>query len=300
MTPEDLEDLTSFWRTHLRNAGLSAQTIRTYTAGVNAFAAWSGDEVELTKRNAEAFCAALLDRGAASGTAYVRLAALRRFSAWLLAEGEIDTDELATLRSPKVDQKVVDHLTPAEVRALLVTCEGRSFAAVRDTAIIHFMRATGARSEEVIRMQLLDMQVGAKSCVIVKGKGGRGRRSGFGDRAAEAIARYLRARRRHPSADRPELWLAGPNGHQKGPGGGLTYGGLKSSMERRARAAGVEGFHLHRLRHTAAVDWLRAGGSVPGLMSQCGWISMDMVNRYIEAASGELAVAEAQRLVIEE
>lgn len=296
MTSDDLQDLLSFWQTHLRNAGLSPQTLRTYTAGVQQFAAWSGDDVTLTRRRAEAFCASILDGGAASGTAYVRLAALRRFSAWLAEEGEIEVDELATLRSPKVDQKVVDHLTPEEVRALLGACEGKSFAALRDTAIVHFMRATGARSEEVIGMQMIDMQIGAKSCVITRGKGGRGRRSGFGDKPAEAIGRYLRARRRHPSADRPELWLAGPNGHQAGPGGGLTYGGLKSSMERRARAAGVEGFHLHRLRHTAAVDWLRAGGSVPGLMSQCGWISVDMVNRYIEAASSELAVAEAHRL----
>ena len=305
MTQEDLAELASFWQTHMRNANMSPQTIRTYLAGVTQFGAWcerQGVEPELTRRNAEAFTAALIDGGAASGTAYVRSAALRRFSLWCAAEGEIPADELATLRAPKVDQKVIDHLTPDEMRLLRAACEGRSFAQLRDRAMVDFLHSTGARSEEVINMMVLDLQIGAKSCVITRGKGGKGRRSGFGDRTAESLARYLRARRKHPAADRPELWLAGFHGRRAdgGPRGVLTYGGMKSGLARRAESVGIEGFHLHRLRHTAAVDWLRAGGSVPGLMAQCGWISMEMVNRYVEAASAELAVAEAHRLAVDD
>ncbi|MCW2904132.1 MAG: phage integrase family protein, partial [Streptosporangiaceae bacterium] len=206
------------------------------------------------------------------------------------------------LKAPKVDQKVVDHLTPDEMRALRIACEGRSFAALRDRALVDFMHSTGARSDEVVSMMLLDLQIGAKSCVITRGKGGKGRRSGFGDKTAESLGRYIRARRKHPSANRPELWLAGHNGRRADGAqrGGLTYGGMKSGLGRRAEAAGIAGFHLHRLRHTAAVDWLRAGGTVSGLMAQCGWISMEQVNRYIAAASAELAIAEAHRLGVDD
>jgi integrase len=38
------------------------------------------------------------------------------------------------------------------------------------------------------------------------------------------------------------------------------------ALKRRAQAAGIDGFHLHLLRHTAATRWLRAGGSEAGLM----------------------------------
>lgn len=303
MTHDDLAELISFWQTSLRNANMSRNTIRTYVAGVTQYGAWCaerGTEPDLSRRSAEAFTASLIDSGASSGTAYVRSASLRRFSAWCVAEGEIGADELVTLKAPKVDQKVVEHLTPAQLRALLAACEGRSFAQVRDMALVRFMHSTGARSEEVLSMQLIDLQIGAKSAVITRGKGGRGRRSGFGDRTAETLGRYLRARRRHKFADRPELWLAGDNGRRPGQRGALTYPGLKSALTRRAEAAGIEGFHPHRLRHTAAVDWLRAGGSVPGLMAQCGWISMEMVNRYVEAASAELAIDEAHRLSVDD
>lgn len=305
MTPDDLAQLAEDWGISLRNQNRSRDTIRTYLAGVRAYGAWcagQGTEPELTRRSAEAFTAALLADGKASGTAYVRNAALRRFSAWCAEEGEIGADELETLKSPKVDEKVVEHLTAAELRALLAACEGRSFAQVRDMALVRFMHSTGARSEEVLAMGVLDLQAGAGSAVITRGKGGRGRRSGFGDRTAEALSRYLRARRRHPHADLPALWLAGSNGRRADGGGrgALTYGGMKSSLERRAEAAGVEGFHLHRLRHTCAVSWLRQGGSVPGLMSQCGWISMQMVQRYVAAAASELAVEESHRLAVDD
>ena len=43
---------------------------------------------------------------------------------------------------------------------------------------------------------------------LVMGKGRRGRGVPFGLETRKALRTYLRARRRHPSAERPELWLA--------------------------------------------------------------------------------------------
>src|ERR1039457_3065238 len=91
MTPDDLAGLADDWALTMRSANKSPQTIRTYLAGVHQFPIWcegQGIAPDLTKRNAEAFTAALLDGGAASGTAYVRNAALRRFSKWCFEEGE--------------------------------------------------------------------------------------------------------------------------------------------------------------------------------------------------------------------
>jgi integrase len=76
----------------------------------------------------------------------------------------------------------------------------------------------------------------------------------------------------------------------------MSYEGMKSSLGRRAEVARIDGFHPHRLRHTMAVDWLRGGGTVSGLMSQAGWVSIEMVQKYIEAAAAELAVDESHRL----
>lgn len=75
----------------------------------------------------------------------------------------------------------------------------------------------------------------------------------------------------------------------------LGYMGVVRALKARADDAGVDGFHLHRLRHTAAVRWMQQGGSQVGLMAQAGWSSPTMVARYVKAASERLAAAEFDR-----
>ena len=197
------------------------------------------------------------------------------------------------MKAPKLDQKVVDALTPDELRALLAACSGKRFIDIRDTALVRFMASTTARADEVISLKVIDVQIGAGSAVIVRGKGGKGRRSGFGPKTAEALARYARARRKHPLAGREEFWLAERRRV-------LTYDALYVTLRRRATAAGIDGFHPHMLRHTAAVRWMKAGGTVTGLMSQGGWSDVALVQRYLGAAQSELAVEESHRLGLDD
>jgi integrase len=65
---------------------------------------------------------------------------------------------------------------------------------------------------------------------------------------------------------------------------------------RRATRVGVQGFHPHKLRHTAAHRWLPAGGSESGLMAMAGWTHADMLIRYTRATAAERAADEARRL----
>ena len=78
----------------------------------------------LDRKTVAAFVADLLDAGAEPATARSRYQALRRFSAWLVEEGEADEDRLLGSRPPKLDTKVVEPLTEDELRALLKACAG--------------------------------------------------------------------------------------------------------------------------------------------------------------------------------
>ena len=68
------------------------------------------------------------------------------------------------------------------------------------------------------------------------------------------------------------------------------------TLKSRAADAGVIGFHVHRMRHSAAVRWLRSGGSEVGLQRHCGWTDRTMIGRYVQAASEQLAAEEFDRL----
>jgi site-specific recombinase XerC len=82
-----------------------------------------------------AFIADILASGLAPKTASGRLLGVRRFSAWLAAKGEIDTDSLIGLKQPKLDRKVVDALTDDELRDLIRACQGMWFQDRRDEAL---------------------------------------------------------------------------------------------------------------------------------------------------------------------
>ena len=86
------------------------------------------------------------------------------------------------MRPPKLDQKVVDALTDAQLKALIAACAGKRFTDIRDPAIIRFMADTRRRADEVIPLKVIDIQIAAGSAVIIRGKGGKGRRVGFGRR----------------------------------------------------------------------------------------------------------------------
>jgi integrase len=151
------------------------------------------------------------------------------------------------------------------------------------------MIETGARAGEVVNIAVADVNLREGTVVIRRGKGGKGRTIPIGPQATRAIDRYLRLRRPHRLADTPDLWLGDR-------GKGFSYYGLYSALIYRAEVAGLQEFHPHVLRHTAAGRWLAAGGSEGGLMAVAGWTRRDMIDRYTRATSARRAVDEARKL----
>ena len=219
----------------------------------------------------------------------MRHTSLRRYSAWLTEERELDTDDLLGVRPPRIPIKVVEPLTDTELKALLATCSSRSFTDTRDKAILRLAVETGMRAGEILALRVEDVDVPNGTAVVRKSKSGTGRLVGFSAMAARALDRYIRARRTHRLAPTGKLFL-GRRGQT------LGYQGLRKRFAERAAEAGVDGFHFHRFRHTAAIRWLGRGGSERGLMSLAGWKDGAMLRRYAAAAAGDQAVEESRRL----
>jgi site-specific recombinase XerD len=290
----NLAALLGSWELHLRAERKSPQTVKAYGDGVRAYLAWcgrGGRPLVMDRRQLREFVDALLNEGARPATAVSRHLAVRRFSAWLTEEGEQGPDPLLGLRAPKLDRSVVEPLTDDQLRALLKACRGPDLRDKRDEAILRLMFTTGARAGEVVAIETGDVNLRSDppTVIIRRGKGGAGRVVPLAVEAASAIDRYLRARRSHRLAGEPALWLGDR-------GKGFSYDALHKTLAMRARAAGVEGFHPHMLRHTAAHRWLAKGGSEGGLMAVAGWTRPDMLLRYTRAQASARAAEEAQRL----
>lgn len=291
-TPSNLALLLESWELALRAERKSPATIKAYGDGVRRFLMWAeqeGREPALDRPTVAVFVADLLQNGAEPATARARQLALRRFSAWLVEEGEAAEDGLLGSKLPKLDVKVVDPLTDDELRAPIAVCSGPDLRDRRDEALVRFMAETGTRAGEVIALTVTDVDLRAGVAVVRRGKGGKGRRVPFGPQTTRALDRYLRARRSHRLAATSALWLG-----ERGKA--FTYDALHKALSVRAERAGIAGFRPHRLRHTAAHRWLAAGGSEGGLMAVAGWTRPDMLLRYTQAQAAERAAAEARRL----
>lgn len=290
--------LAESWQLALRAERKSPQTLKAYGDGVRGFLAWCDDKPAepFTRAALNLWIAELLERGAAAATARSRQLAVRRFSAWLVDEGELDSDPFLGMKAPKLDEKVIEPLTDDEIRGMLKACippKGATQAQAlwhrRDEALIRLMFETGARAGEVVALDLDDVDLATGQAVVRRGKGGKGRVVPFGPQTSLAIDRYLRLRRNHRLADSPDLWL-GDRGKR------FSYDALHKTLALRASQAGVEGFHPHKLRHTAAHRWLAAGGSEGGLMAVAGWTRPDMLMRYTKAQAAARAAEEARSL----
>lgn len=291
-TLPDLAALLPSWQLALKAERKSPGTIRTYSDGVTKFLRWCADNghaAELSRTAVQAFLAELLDDGAEGNTARSRDLALKRFTAWLVDEGELSVNPLLGLKPPKADHKVVNALTDDQLKRLIKACQGKSLQDRRDEAIVRLMAETGMRAGEVLSLQVSDLNLHDGLVTVVRGKGGKGRVAPYGSQTAAALDRYLRARRSHRLAESGALWVGG---------GGKSFGyhGLNAALKDRAKDAGIQGFHLHLMRHTAATRWLRAGGSEGGLMAVAGWSTRAMVDRYTGASASERAAAEARGL----
>jgi integrase/recombinase XerD len=318
VTDLDLADLLESWQTHLEAERKSVNTVRLYVAGVRGFLAWAAsneapdrtrsqvralpqvrpasneapDRVRsptLDRATVNAYIAELLRQGAEPATARARQLALRLFAAWLVEEGELEHNPLAGLKPPKLDAKIVPVLDDSQLRALLRACDGKGLADRRDEALIRVMLETGIRAGEAVALTVADVNVRGGLLFVQRGKGGKGRMVAFGPATARSLDRYLRLRRNHRLADSAPLWL-GEAGH------GFTYDGLHRALRRRARAAGIDPFWPHMLRHTMASRWLAKGGSEGGLLAVAGWSHRMMLERYAAHTRSERAAAEARTL----
>lgn len=143
-------------------------------------------------------------------------------------------------------------LEPAQVRAVLSSCDRRTVGGCRDHLVVLLMLRLGLRACEVATLSLDDIHW-AEGEIEIRGKGTIGRLPLPTD-VGDAIVSYLR--RSRPVTALRALFLT-----SRAPVRAISSPSIVAVAGRVLRHAGVSGGG-HRLRHTAATLMLRRGASL--------------------------------------
>jgi len=187
------------------------------------------------------------------------ITSVRRFYEW--AEANIFYPNVAKgIKTPKRKQQFKKQpLLPAQATELLNYYQDK---ALRDYAIITLLLRTGLRTIEVIRASVEDITYkGSQRVLLIQGKG-RDEKDNFvllTDKTYQPIADYL-ATRVNLSPSEP-LFTSTSNNSK---GEKLTTRTISYIAKEGLKAIGLDerSFTAHSLRHTTAVNILRAGGSL--------------------------------------
>lgn len=203
-------------------------------------------------------------RGAKPGTTYQHACLLSSFYSWALKDPEVgqhvrrNPARLARPRAPKPYQtESVKALSDEEVGTLVsAVCrraqEAGNVVGKRDYALLLLYLATGLRRQEAISLRGKDVHLGETLVLEYRAKGGDYRsREVREPQIREALLDYLTtAGRLHALKTNAPVWTRHDRAGK--PGEALTSHCFVKNLKKYAQEAGVEGFHLHRTRHTFA------------------------------------------------
>jgi integrase/recombinase XerD len=276
------EQIPEFLASLVAERGLAPNTIAAYRrdlAGYEAFLGRRPPSPELVS----AFVADLRRRGLANSTIARRVAALRGFHRFLVAEGLADTDPSVLLESPRRVRSLPKALSLEEIERILGAPDTATVAGRRDRAILEFMYATGARVAETVATDELDVDLD-EGTVLLTGKGNKQRIVPVGRAARGAVIDWLRDRALLRTARSGAALFLSLRGRR------LTRQAVWSIVRRHAASAGIrpESVSPHVLRHSAATHMVEGGADLRTVQEMLGHASISTTQVYTRVSPHHL------------
>jgi site-specific recombinase XerD len=232
-------------------------------------------------------------RGNSTATRNARLAAIHslfRYAALQAPDHANQIGRVLAIQAKRTTTTVLTFLDPAELDALLGAPDTTTWHGRRDHALLVLAAQTGLRVSELTGLHVHDVHLGAGAHVSCRGKGRKDRCTPLTRHTAGILTGWLTARQ--AAGNQPVFCTR--------PGTPLSHDAVARLVAKHAAAAVVNCPTLqakkvtpHTLRHTAAMNLLRAGVDVTVIALWLGHESPTTTRVYLHAdmALKEQAIA---------
>jgi len=231
---------------------------------------------DVTEEDIKNYIAYLREKQYKDSTVARKVAAVKSFYSFLVAEGFVDQDPTENVKSPQVGKTLPRALTPEEVDELLEQPAKRNTPeAHRDKAMLELLYATGLRVSELVALDVNDVDLESDPVTVRSvGKGDRERVLQLPPRAVDELRHYIFHVRPRLVRNRKEQALFVNRRGER-----LTRQGFWLILKNYARQAGLDkDITPHTLRHTYATHMLSGG----------------MPLRYVQEALGHASISTTQ------
>ena len=261
----------------------SPHTVRNYAADLYEFAKFlSGKELKdvdyITVRKMLGF---LRERAISKRSIARKLSALRTFFTFLVRDGYLTSNPVASVSTPKMDKKLPAFLDEKAVTKLLTSPDNASFRGLRDKAILETLYGAGLRVSELVGIDIGDVDF-ISGVIKVLGKGRKERIAPVGDAAITAIREYAAKRDKKTGEDNKALFL---NKSMKR----LSDRGVRYIMDKYiAILSAEEHISPHTLRHSFATHLLNRGADLRSVQELLGHKNLSTTQIYTHVTTERL------------
>jgi len=285
------ERVIAAFQEHLRSAGRSVSTVRTYGTLAGEFVAFTGTRGGLGRCDAATIGAFVVTlAGYQFKTVEQKLCAVRSFLRFAAAEGLVDggcLDAVPAARSSR-QARIPSVWEPGQVAQIIEAIDRDNPCGKRDYAIILLIARLGLRGVDIRRLEFADFDWAGNRLFVTQAKTGGAVQLPLLKEVGWAVIDYIRHGR--PDSDCPQVFLR----HHAPIGPFSDQDHLHQILVKHARVAHVavsekRRHGMHSLRHSLATRLMEDGTPVEQIADILGHQSVASTGVYLKSSLGLLA-----------
>lgn len=247
--------------------GKSKGTVRMYRYSVRQLFAFLGNKKydKITTYDIRAWLASMKMRGCKNTHIRNQRCNISPFFAWLMSDGLIEKNPMASIKPIKVPVEERKALTSDEIDTIRDSCKSLS-----ERAVVEVLLASGLRVAELCNLKLEDVDFDSMTISVKSGKGNKDRTTFINPVAKKHLVAYMESNK-HKS----EYVFTTRESKQ------YTPSGIRYLTKTLAKRCGIH-IHPHIFRRTLATDLARKGMPIQEIQKLLGHTSIETTRKYIE------------------